>query len=102
MRDHIIKEIQRLAKLQGGKAPGSRAFSTESGIPEYAWRGKFWARWGEALAEAGLTPNQKQLKFDSDLVFSKLVDATRHFKHVPTVTEMRMYRKLDDSFPNDA
>lgn len=53
MRGHIISEIQRLAAEAGGQAPGSQAFVKATGITETKWRGKYWARWGDALIEAG-------------------------------------------------
>jgi len=91
-----------LAERQGGKAPGSNAFSTETGIAEHVWRGKYWARWSDALAEAGFAPNEFQGRLESDLVFSKLAEVTRHYKRVPTVAEIGLYRQMHPTFPNPA
>ena len=57
MRGHIVSEIRRLAASTGGRPPGQRLFAKETGISEHQWRGKLWARWGDALVEAGFPPN---------------------------------------------
>ena len=69
LRALIIADIRRLGK-QTGKSPGIAAFAQETGIAEHEWRGVFWARWSEALAEAGLGANELQGKFDSDGVLA--------------------------------
>jgi len=61
-KDWIISEIRRAAAENGDVAPGTRRFEKATGIKEYAWKGKYWRTWGEALKEAGLSEN----KFGSD------------------------------------
>jgi hypothetical protein len=58
-KQEILDEIKRTAAANGGKPPGSRTFATETGIQESEWLGKHWARWGDAVHEAGLVPNQR-------------------------------------------
>jgi hypothetical protein len=100
MRAQIIAEIQRLAKANGGKPLGSRAFERETGIGQAGWRAIYWARWGDALIEAGFSPNEFQEKHDTDFVFQKLVEACRHFSRIPTVDELKMYGRTHADFPN--
>lgn len=101
MREQIIAEIQRLAKANGDQPPGSRAFARETGIAETAWLGVHWSKWGDALKEAGYSPNEWQKKFDTDLLIQKFVEAARHYSHVPSKMEMRMYSRTRPDFPNE-
>jgi hypothetical protein len=58
MKQQILDDIRRLAIESDGVAPGRQSFESATGIKASAWRGKYWARWGDALAEAGFQPNQ--------------------------------------------
>ncbi|HZE52223.1 MAG TPA: GIY-YIG nuclease family protein [Bradyrhizobium sp.] len=99
MRDQILNEIKRLASANGGQPLGVRAFERESGIREAAWRGIYWARWGDALIEAGYAPNEWQGKHDTDLIFQKFTEACRHFSRIATKDELNMYGRMQDHFP---
>jgi hypothetical protein len=100
MRDQILSEIKKLAASNGGKPPGVRAFEQATGITEGAWRGLYWARWGDAVREAGFEPNAFQGKHDRQFLLTKLAEACRHFGKMPTSMELRMYQKADPNFPN--
>jgi hypothetical protein len=99
MRERIIQEIQRLAK-EHGQAPGLQVFIKETGIRKSEWYGKLWARWGDALLEAGFAPNSFQAKTETDFVLQKLAVACRHFGHLPTEGELRMFGQSDETFPS--
>jgi hypothetical protein len=71
-RDHIVEEIRRTAQANGGRPLGIRRFEAETGIKSSDWMGKFWARWGDALLEAGFEPNTLQGPRGDDEVFEKL------------------------------
>lgn len=101
MREHIITEIRRLAALDGGQAPGQKLFARETGIAMHQWRGKFWARWGDALVEAGFEPNKWEGRLDSDEVLSGVIAACRHYGRFPTRSEFQLYRNQDATVPSD-
>jgi hypothetical protein len=99
MRDFIISEIKRLAAQAGGQAPGNQAFVSATGIIESTWRGKYWARWGDALIEAGFEPNIWTGKSDAKTVSLGIVAAARQYGHFPTTAEISMLRSSDASIP---
>lgn len=99
MREQILGEIRRLANTSGGRSPGRRVFERETGIRESEWRGIYWARWGDALTEAGLSPNEKQGRTDTDHLLESLAVAFRHYGRVPTWMDLRLYRTVDPTFP---
>lgn len=101
MRDEILREIKRLAEANGGQAPGVRAFETATGITEGTWRGVHWARWSDALTEAGYAPNSFQGKSDADHIIGSFIEAARHYRRLPTIAELRMFKRGRDNFPSD-
>lgn len=101
MRDKILSEIKRLAEANGGQPPGRRLFESETGIPESAWFGRYWPRWGDAVVEAGFTPNTVNKKLDETFVLTKLAQACRHYGRIPASMELRLYKKIDPDFPNE-
>lgn len=101
LRALIISEIKRLAEADGGRVPGVRAFEQETGVTTAQWRGVLWVRWSEAIVEAGYQPNEYRQRYDSNQVLLQVAEAARHYKHLPTVAELRLYRRRHADFPND-
>ena len=100
-RDHILREIRRTAEANGGAPLGSRSFFKETGIKEADWKGKLWARWNDAVREAGFEPNQLQQPFEETPLIEKFIPLMRKFGRFPVTTEMRMQKRDDASFPNE-
>ena len=99
MREQILKQIRDLTESRGGQPPGRRLFERETGMRQSVWRGVYWARWSDALVDAGFSPNAKNLAIDQSVFFEKLAAAFRHYGCVPTEAEFRMYAKKAADFP---
>jgi hypothetical protein len=54
---HILQEIKRTTQANGGKPLRKIEFESETGIKRYDWFGVYWARWSDALREAGCVQN---------------------------------------------
>lgn len=100
LKSFILAEIRRVADANEGQAPGSQRFEKETGIRKSQWYGLMWARWGDALVEAGLSPNTLMAKADPDHLLTKFAEAARHFGRIPPDGELRLYaRTVDPSYP---
>jgi Meiotically up-regulated gene 113 len=99
MKEQILAEIRRLAAEAGGTPPGEKRFSRETGL---TWNGIYWARWSDALKEAGFEPHPppEATRIADDLLMDQLAKACRHFGRVPTVSELRLYRRANSDFPS--
>lgn len=100
-KNYILREIKRTAEANGGEPLGRARFFAETGIREIDWRGKYWARWGDALLEAGFLPNKRTPRMDESLLAEKLIGLTRELGRFPTQAEMRLKRRADRTFPSD-
>jgi hypothetical protein len=99
-KQHIIDEIRRTAKENGGVPLGVGRFLKATGIRESDWRGRFWVRWNDAVREAGFQPNQKQGAFDDSVLLEKLISLIRELGHFPVAAEIRFKDANDPDFPN--
>jgi hypothetical protein len=50
---YILQEIKRTTKANGGTPLRKLQFESETGIKRYDWFGVYWARWSDAIREAG-------------------------------------------------
>jgi hypothetical protein len=100
-RQHILDEIRRTAKTNGGVPLGRDRFEQETGIRYTEWWGRHWSRWGDAVREAGFVANTLQDAYGDDEVIQKLIGLIRELGHFPVTGELRIKRRNDSSFPND-
>ncbi|MFY9610641.1 MAG: GIY-YIG nuclease family protein [Blastocatellia bacterium] len=100
-KKHILDEIRRAAKANGGVPLGRLRFFTETGIKESDWYGKYWARWSDAVREAGLAPNQKQKAYSDELLIGKLIAICRELGHFPVSGDLRLKAHEQGGFPSD-
>jgi len=99
-KEQILNEIRRIAADNDGVPPGKQRFSTETGINESAWSGKYWARWGDALREAGFPPNVWQVPHREEFLIESYIRLIREFGRFPVLRELRLKRRVDSSFPS--
>jgi hypothetical protein len=99
-KHHILSEIKRTAAANGGRPLGRERFLTETGIREIDWRGKHWARWSDAIREAGLVANALVGASDEQSLLGKLAGLARERGHFPTAAEMKLKRREDQTFPS--
>jgi len=98
-RQHIINEIKRVAAINGGVPPGRRRFHAATGMKAADWEGRYWARWGDALAEAGFPPNEFNKAYEEQAVIEAYVFAMRRLGRLPTRAELMMESRATGS-PN--
>jgi hypothetical protein len=98
---HILQEIKRTAEANGGIPLGISKFEQETGIKEGDWFGKFWARWSDAVKEAGLVPNELQTAFNRTDVFDKFAQLACELGRIPVKGDLRLKKRQDSTFPNE-
>jgi hypothetical protein len=102
-KEDIIKEIQRTASENDNVPLGISKFFQATGIKDDDWKGKYWARWGDAVREAGFTPNKfitQSVNEDSDLL-EKYIALTRETGRFPVKAELQLHKKTNKAFPNE-
>ena len=97
----ILAEIKRLAEASGGKPPGVRAFESETGIKESDWFPDLWLRWGDALQEAGFTPNAMVEARSDESLLESFARLTQRLGHLPIQGELIRESKATASFPSE-
>jgi len=97
-KQFIIGEIQRTAI--DGKALGQLQFTSETGIKRHEWHGKYWARWGDALSEAGFSPNEWRAAHEENHVIESFLRVARQLGKFPTKPEISMARNNDPNIPS--
>jgi Meiotically up-regulated gene 113 len=98
-KQFILSEIRRVAAHNDGRPVGLDRFKTETGIGEHDWRGVYWARWSDALSEAGFEPLEWTVGLTVEEILEKLARLVRQYRKYPTVSEILIEKKSDQSIP---
>ena len=98
----IIDEIKRTAQANGGIPLGSRKFATETGIRNSDWLGKIWARWSDALREAGYVPKEMTRAYGESELLDKFAKLSLDFGRLPTSADIRLSIAKGLVFPDGA
>lgn len=102
-KEHILREMRRLAAENGGKPLGVKRFAAVTGIGQWEWMGRYWARWSDAVREAGLEPGEWNARVhDDDDLLRILSELVREYGRIPTLAELRMRKKTHPDTPVDA
>jgi hypothetical protein len=99
-KQHILSEIRRTAAANGGVPLGVQRFFTETGVKESDWRGRFWARWGDALKEAGFQPNEFTSARTGEDLLNNLAGLVRELGRFPVKGEIQLKARSDPKFPS--
>src|SRR5579863_7589025 len=98
-KQHIIEEIIRTAKENGGSPLGQARFSSETGIAKSDWFGKHWARWGDTVREAGYSANQMVEAYDREFLLEALARLILDLGRFPASGDLRLKARCDPKFP---
>jgi hypothetical protein len=96
----ILREIKRTAEENGGTPLGWRKFRTVTGISDSEWLGKHWARWSDAIAAAGLAPNEMTVAYDADHLLNLYAAYALELDRLPTAADLRLKRRKDVCYPD--
>jgi len=99
-KDEILQAIRRIASENGGTPPGKAQFAKLTGIKEWEWSGKYWAKWNDALSEAGFGPNAMNASLPDEYLLSKYASLVGELGRTPTNPELRLRRKSHPDFPS--
>ncbi|MGD0899234.1 MAG: GIY-YIG nuclease family protein [Thermoguttaceae bacterium] len=95
----IIELIRQTAKENGGQPLGQQRFESETGVRLSDWRGKHWARWGDALREAGFTPNRMATACPDEDLLERYAQLARELNRLPTGFDLRLKASNCPGFP---
>lgn len=100
LKEHILLEIRRTANANGGSPVGRQRFADQTGIREADWSGKYWARWSDAVQEAGFEPNKLQGAFTDEHLLQHYATLVLALGYPPTAPELRMHARQTPNFPS--
>lgn len=99
-RQFILEEIRRTAAENNGEPLGRRRFERETGVSRSDWYGKHWARWGDAVREAGLKPLPFQAAIPAEDLLDRLIELIQELKRFPTEGDLRIKARQVADFPS--
>ena len=97
----ILQEIRRTAEAHEGVPLGFQRFESETGIRHADWFGIHWARWGDAVREAGFPPNRLQEAYDKEELLEHYAKRTLELGRLPVKGDLRLRTRNDPGFPHE-
>ncbi len=99
-KSEILEHIRDLSRRNSGVPPGQREFAKSTGIGSSAWRGKYWARWSDAVVEAGFEPQKPKPRFEDAYLLDRICKLAATLGRFPTGAELLMAKRSDPTFPH--
>jgi hypothetical protein len=98
-REHILSEIQRTAEENGGVPLGRQRFQAATGLRAADWE-RYWARWSDAVREAGFSPNALTSRYADEDLLRPLAHEVRRLGRMPTRPELAIRRREGAPLPS--
>lgn len=98
-KEHIIEEIRRTAAANGGKPLGTARFEAETGTAKTDWMGKLWARWSDAVIDAGFRPNSLAGRRDEHELLECFAALARELGRLPVRNDIDLKARNTPEFP---
>src|SRR5438132_13291087 len=92
---YILQEIKRTADANAGVPLGRQRFEAETGIKQSDWYGRFWARWSDAIRDAGFAPNQLQTAYAKAGLLAKYAELAGRQGGIPSKGRYRLNGRAD-------
>ncbi len=98
-KQEILAEIKRTTELNDGKPLGMGRFEKETSIKPHEWE-RYWARFSDAVKEAGFEPNSLQVAYTDEFLLEKLISLIRKLNKFPTNREIKIEARNNNDFPS--
>jgi hypothetical protein len=98
-KQEILAEIRKFVDGNGGEIPGERTFVTATRMRQSAWKGKYWARWTDAVREAGYDPNAMTQRIPDENLLEQLAGFITKLAYFPVRDEINMQARTAAGFP---
>lgn len=102
-KEDILKDIQRVAKENGGRTPSAAKFREYTGIGITDLHKHSWSNYGELIREAGLSPNKfDKTKYSPEQLCKIFIEVIREKGKWPTRGVLDVKHYNDSNFPESA
>jgi hypothetical protein len=97
----IVQEIKRTAAANGGVPLGWRRFRSVTAIRESDWFGVYWARWSDAVREAGLAPNLPTQPYPALELLDRYARLALELGRLPAHGDLMLQARRQRGFPSE-
>lgn len=91
LRNRILKTIKKIASVDG-TPPGQQKFERITKIKQWAWCGVLWARWSDALREAGFEPNTMSVRYSDEELLEQCAQLALASGRIPSMGDHQLAR----------